>query len=228
MQTQMEDEYPEVVNLKKMGEGLVKILGDESEASAHVNEQVKDFMECWNNLGNDIREKIRKVCQYCVFFVTSSLATLKFPFFVYALHAVFFAQLESSERQLSTMHRYMDNTQDWMDSVTEILDQYAANERRLQGLPVEDKPKDSESEEKDFEDVTEVSEGKPKESEDEPKESEDEPKESEDEPKVSEEKADTSEVEPEIVELDEDEKEKLQEEKKNLVKEFVVSVLTAS
>ena len=97
MQTQMEDEYPEVVNLKKMGEGLVKILGDESEASAHVNEQVKDFMECWNNLGNDVREKIRKVCQYCGFFVMSSLATLKFPFFVYALHAVFF--LHSSNHQ---------------------------------------------------------------------------------------------------------------------------------
>lgn len=119
------------------------------------------------------------------------------------------------------MHRYMDKTQDWMDSVTEILNQYAANERRIQGLPVEDKPKDSESEEKDSEAVTEVSES-------EPKVPEDEPKEPEDEPKVSEEKADTPEAEPEIVELDEDKKEKLREENKNLVKEFAVSVLAAS
>ena len=68
----MEDEYPEVVNLKKMGEGLTKILGDESEASARVDEQIKDFMECWTNLANDIQEKIRKVClesvsRNCVF-----------------------------------------------------------------------------------------------------------------------------------------------------------------
>lgn len=68
MQTQMDDEYPEVVKLKKMGEDLVKILGDESGASAGVNEQVKDFMDCWNNLGDDIREKIRKVCQCCAIF----------------------------------------------------------------------------------------------------------------------------------------------------------------
>ena len=72
MQSQMEDEYPEVVNLKKMGEGLTKILGDESEASARVDEQIKDFMECWTNLANDIQEKIRKVClksvsRNCVF-----------------------------------------------------------------------------------------------------------------------------------------------------------------
>ena len=62
MQTQMEDEYPEVVNLKNMGEGLKKILGDESKASARVDEQVNDFVGCWKNLAYDIQEKIRKVC----------------------------------------------------------------------------------------------------------------------------------------------------------------------
>lgn len=100
------------------------------------------------------------------------------------------------------MHRYMDNTQDWMENVTEILDQYAANERRLQGLPVEEKPKDSEDDTKESEKVADVSE---------------------DEPKVSEEKA-----EPEIVELDEDEKEKLREKNKDLMKEFVVSFFKKS
>ena len=63
MQTQMEDEYPEVGNLKKMGDELKSILGHESEASALVDEQIKDFLECWKNLGNDIQEKIRKVCK---------------------------------------------------------------------------------------------------------------------------------------------------------------------
>ena len=62
MQTQMEDEYPEVVNLKNMGDGLKKILGDESKASARVDEQVNDFVDCWTNLAYDIQEKIRKVC----------------------------------------------------------------------------------------------------------------------------------------------------------------------
>ena len=95
------------------------------------------------------------------------------------------------------MHRYMDNTQDWMENVTEILDQYAANERRLQGLPVEEKPKDSEVDTKESQEVTDVSEDKPK---------------------VPEEKA-----EPKIAELDEDEKEKLREKNKDLMKEFVVS-----
>ena len=62
MQTQMEDEYPEVVNLKNISEGLKKILGDESKASARVDEQVNDFVDCWTNLAYDIQEKIRKVC----------------------------------------------------------------------------------------------------------------------------------------------------------------------
>ena len=100
------------------------------------------------------------------------------------------------------MHRYMDNTQDWMENVTEILDQHAANERRLQGLPVEEKPKDSEDDAKESKKVTDVSE---------------------DEPEVSEEKA-----EPEVIELDEDEKEKLREKNKDLVKEFVVSFFKKS
>lgn len=59
----MVDEYPEVGNLKKMGEDLKKILGDESEANALADEQIKDFLECWKNLTNDIQEKIRKVCK---------------------------------------------------------------------------------------------------------------------------------------------------------------------
>lgn len=188
MQTAMEDKYPEVVNLKKMGEGLKKILGDESEASALVDEQIKDFMECWKNLADDIQEKIRK--------------------------------LESSERQLSTMYRYMDNTSDWMDDVKDLLDQYEANERRLQGLPDETRPKDSEDEPK-------VSEGETKESE--PKEAEEEAKEGATEPRVSEEaaivsdeKAGVSEAEPDVKELDEDEKERLRQQNKNLVEEFVV------
>lgn len=67
MQTEMEDEFPEVVNLKKIGDSLKNILGEESKASALIDEQIKDFMECWNNLGKDIKEKIRKVCmQKCL------------------------------------------------------------------------------------------------------------------------------------------------------------------
>ena len=108
----------------------------------------------------------------------------------------------------------MDNTHDWMDDVTEILDQHAANERRLQGLPAEDKPEDSEAEPK-------VSEEEAKESEGEPIVSEQEVKDSEGE--VSEEKADVSEVEPEVKELDEDEKEELRQENKSLLEAFVVS-----
>jgi archaellum component FlaC len=61
MQTEMEDKYPEVVNFKKMGEGLKKILGDECEASERVDEQVTDFMGCWSTLADDIQGKIRKV-----------------------------------------------------------------------------------------------------------------------------------------------------------------------
>ena len=102
------------------------------------------------------------------------------------------------------MHRYMDNTQDWMDDVTEILDQYAANERRLQGLPAEDKPEDSETG---------------------PNVSEEGDKYSEDKPKVSEQEAKDSEVEPEEKELDEDGKEELRKENKNMMQAFVVSVL---
>lgn len=184
----MEDEYPEVVNLKKMGEGLKKILGDESEASAHVDEQIKDFMECWKNLANDIQEKIRK--------------------------------LESSERQLTTMYRYMDNTRDWMDDVNDLLVQYEANERRLQGLPVETKPKDSEDEPKVSD--SETKESEPKEAEEEAKEGATEPRVPEEEATVSDEKADVSEVEPDVKELDEDEKERLRQQNKNLVEEFVV------
>ena len=57
----MEDKYPEVVNFKKMGESLKKILGDQCEANDRVDEQVKDFMGCWWTLADDIQEKIRKV-----------------------------------------------------------------------------------------------------------------------------------------------------------------------
>lgn len=101
-----------------------------------------------------------------------------------------------------------------MDDVTEILDQYTANERRLQGLP----PDDSEVE-------PIVSEEEAKLSEDEPKVPDQEGKDSEGEPKISDETADVSEVQPGIKELDEDEKEKLRKENKNLVEEFVVSIL---
>ena len=62
----MEDEYPEVVNFKKMGEGLQKILGEDTEASAHVDKQVADFMSCWIDLANDIQAKIRKVCEQII------------------------------------------------------------------------------------------------------------------------------------------------------------------
>ena len=123
------------------------------------------------------------------------------------------------------MHRYMDNTQDWMDDVTEILDQYAANERRLQGLPAEDKPKDSEAEANVSEEGDKVSVDEPKVSEQESEDSNGEPKVSEGESKVSEEKADVSEVEPEEKELDEDGKEELRKENKNMMEAFVVSVL---
>ena len=101
----------------------------------------------------------------------------------------------------------MDNTQDWMDDLNGILDQHTANERRLQGLPAEDKPKDSEDEPM----VPE-----------EPEESESEPKVSEDEPIVSVQMADVS-TAPEVKELDEDEKEELRQENRNLVEAFVVS-----
>ena len=116
------------------------------------------------------------------------------------------------------MHRYMDSTHDWMDDLNDILDQHAANERRLQGLPAEDEPKDSETE-------PTVPEEAAKDSEGEPKDSEDEPKDSEDEPIVSVEMADVSEVEPEMKELSEDEKAELRQENKNLVEAFVVSFL---
>jgi hypothetical protein len=119
----------------------------------------------------------------------------------------------------------MDNTQDWMDDVTEILDQYAANERRLQGLPAEDKPEDSETEPNVSEEGDKYSEDKPKVSEQEAKDFEGEPKVSEGESKVFEEKADVSEVEPEEKELDEDGKEELRKENKNMMQAFVVSVL---
>ncbi|XP_028414728.1 nuclear anchorage protein 1-like isoform X2 [Dendronephthya gigantea] len=194
MQTQMEDEHPEVVNLKKIAEGLKNILGEQSDANALVDEQIKDFIDCWNNLGKDIDDKIRK--------------------------------LESSERQLTTMHRYMDNTQDWMDDVTEILDQYEANQRRLQGLPPEDKPKESVGE-------TEISDDEPKVTGEEPNVSEEEAKVSEEQPDVSGgepkdpsgeqpvEMTEVSEVEAELKELDEDGKEELREKNKSLMKAFV-------
>ena len=108
----------------------------------------------------------------------------------------------------------MDNTQDWMDDVTEILDQYAANERQLQGLPPEDKPKDSEGEP-----IVSGEEAKSFEI------SDHEAKDSDAEPKITDKKADTTEVQPEVKELDEDDKEKLRKENKNLVEEFVVRIL---
>lgn len=80
MKTQMEDEHPDVVSLKKMGEDLKRIMGEESGARAHVDEQVTDFMKCWNNLANDIREKIRKVCERCWRNI--------FPYDVFILHVL--------------------------------------------------------------------------------------------------------------------------------------------
>lgn len=111
------------------------------------------------------------------------------------------------------MHKYMDNTQDWMDEVTEILDQYKSNERRLQGLPPEDKLKDSEDELKVAEDK--------------PGDSEGDAKTGESQPEVSKASADEAKVEPEVKELDESEKEKIRAEQKKLVQAFVVSIVNS-
>lgn len=61
IQSQIENKSPEVLDLKKIAGNLKNILGNECEANAVVDEQLKDFMECWNNMANDVQVKIGEV-----------------------------------------------------------------------------------------------------------------------------------------------------------------------
>ena len=59
----MEDYYPEVTKLKRDSDGLIRILGadSDSEAVEQIEGQINEFNACWRNLGDEVQERIRKV-----------------------------------------------------------------------------------------------------------------------------------------------------------------------
>ena len=56
----MEDYYPEVTKLKRDSDGLIRILGADSEAVGQIEGQINEFNACWRNLGDEVQERIRK------------------------------------------------------------------------------------------------------------------------------------------------------------------------